>query len=189
AWPRRTDASIIEVDYASEYRYEGRQVPSLQGLEGGNRVIYIGTFSKVLFPALRIGFIVAPEPLVEPLTAIRAVSGRHGSALDQEALARFILEGHLGRHIRRMRRIYRERLEALRAACREYLDGFLTLEPAVSGLQLVGWLPEGTDDHAFSRKAEAAGIVLPNLSRYSIAMRRRPGVLLGFGAFTEAEIR
>src|SRR5690606_16249125 len=164
-WAHRSGAWIIEDDYDSEYRYSGHPIPSLQGLDGGNRVLYIGTFSKVLFPALRIGFIVAPDQLVQPLKAARAVSGRHGSAIDQEVLARFILDGQLGRHIRRMRRIYRERLEALRAACREYLDGFLTLEPAVSGLQLVGWLPEGTDDHAFSRKAEAAGIVLPNLSR------------------------
>lgn len=186
-WAHRTGAWIIEDDYDSEYRYAGPPIPSLQGLDGGNRVIYIGTFSKVLFPALRIGFIVAPQELVEPLTAVRAVSGRHGSAIDQEALARFILDGHLGRHIRRMRRIYRERLEALRANCERYLKGFLELDSAVSGLQLIGWLPPGADDAEFSRQASEGGIELPNLSRYCVAMRRPPAVLLGFGAFSETE--
>lgn len=186
-WAHRTGAWIIEDDYDSEYRYAGHPVPSLQGLDGGNRVIYIGTFSKVLFPALRIGFIVAPEELVQPLAAARAVSGRHGSAIDQEALARFIFDGHLGRHIRRMRRIYRERLEALRLNCDRYLKGFLELDSTVSGLQLVGWLPQDTDDTAFSREAADAGVELPNLSRYCVAMHRPPAVLLGFGAFSEAE--
>lgn len=186
-WAHRSGAWIIEDDYDSEYRYSGRPIPSLQGLDGGNRVIYIGTFSKVLFPALRIGFIVAPEELVEPLTAVRAVSGRHGSAIDQETLARFILDGYLGRHIRRMRRVYRERLEALRHNCDRYLKGFLELDSAVSGLQLVGWLPPGTDDAAFSRYAAKGGVELPNLSRYCVAAPRPPAVLLGFGAFSEAE--
>src|SRR5690606_22850251 len=173
-WAERTGSWIIEDDYDSEYRYSGHPIPSLQGLDGGRRVIYIGTFSKVLFPALRIGFIVAPPELTAPLTNIRAVSGRHGNAIDQEALARFILEGHLGRHIRRMRRIYRERLEALREACHRHLGGFIELDAAVCGLQLVGWLPEDCDDSRFSGEAEAAGIVLPNLSRFCVNAPPRP---------------
>lgn len=186
-WARRNDSWIIEDDYDSEFRYSGHPIPSLQGLDGGERVIYIGTFSKVLFPALRIGFIVAPEALVGPLAAARALSGRHGNGVDQEALARFILDGHLGRHIRRMRRLYRERLEALRHNCARHLGGFLELDATISGLQVVGWLPRGIDDETFSRKARAVGIELPDLSRYCIATQRPPGVLMGFGAFTEEE--
>lgn len=186
-WARRSDAWIVEDDYDSEFRYSGRPIPSLQGLDGGVRVIYVGTFSKVLFPALRIGFIVAPEALVGPLVAARAISGRHGSPIDQEALTRFIADGHLGRHIRRMRRVYRERLEALRYNCARHLGGFLDLDAAISGLQVVGWLPRDVDDAAFSRLAGEAGIELPNLSRYCIEARRPPAVLLGFGAFTQAE--
>lgn len=186
-WARRSGAWIIEDDYDSEFRYSGRPIPSLQGLDGGTRVIYVGTFSKVLFPALRIGFIVAPEALLEPLVAARAISGRHGSPIDQEALTRFIADGHLGRHIRRMRRVYRERLEALRHNCTRHLTGFLNLDTAISGLQVVGWLPPDIDDAAFSRLAGEAGIELPNLSRYCVQARRPPAVLLGFGAFTQTE--
>ncbi|MCF3595793.1 PLP-dependent aminotransferase family protein [Rhodobacteraceae bacterium LMO-12] len=186
-WAQKAQAWIIEDDYDSEYRYSGQPIPSLQGLDGGNRVIYVGTFSKVLFPALRIGFIIAPEPLIAPLVGARAVSGRHGSAIDQEVLAQFIREGHLGRHIRKMRRLYRERLEALQQNCKTYLGGFLTLDSVVSGLQVVGWLPRHVNDLEFSQAAAQLGITLPNLSRYCISASLPPAVLFGFGAFSEKE--
>ncbi|SLN66726.1 MocR-like pyridoxine biosynthesis transcription factor PdxR [Oceanibacterium hippocampi] len=187
-WANQTGAWILEDDYDSEYRFVGKPIPSLQGLDGGNRVIYVGTFSKVLFPALRIGFIVPPPELVDPIVAVRAISGRHGSAIEQQVLARFITEGHLGRHIRRMRRLYRTRMEALLHHSKRELDGLLRVEAADSGLQTIGWLNEDVDDEVFYRAASNRGIELANLSRYCIESRRPPGVVMGFGAFSEEQI-
>jgi GntR family transcriptional regulator/MocR family aminotransferase len=187
-WARRRNAWIIEDDYDSEYRFFGPTIPSLQGLEGGTHVIYVGTFSKVLFPALRIGFIVAPLALVEPIVAARALTGRHGNPLDQQVLAKFILEGHLGRHVRRMRDVYRSRMEALLHFSERWLKGAIEVERADAGLQTMGWLAEDVDDRAVSEAAARAGIQVANLSRYCIQASRPPGLVFGFGAFSEAEL-
>ncbi|MDQ6639662.1 MAG: PLP-dependent aminotransferase family protein, partial [Pseudomonadota bacterium] len=136
-WARRRGAWIVEDDYDSEFRFDGKPIPSLQGLDGGGHVIYVGTFSKVLFPSLRVGFIVAPSQLIEPLSAARAVSGRHGSTLEQRLLARFIDEGHLARHVRRMRALYRERQDILLDQCHRRLGDRLRVEHAESGMQTV----------------------------------------------------
>jgi GntR family transcriptional regulator / MocR family aminotransferase len=187
-WARRWSAWIIEDDYDSEYRYTGRTIPSLQGLEGGEHVIYIGTFSKVLFPALRIGFIVAPPALVEPIVAARALAGRHGNPLDQQVLATFILEGHLGRHVRRMRDVYKSRMEALLDYAHRWLRGAVEIERADAGLQTIGWLTRGMDDREVSLAAARADIQVANVSRYCIEASRPPGLVFGFGAFSEHEL-
>jgi GntR family transcriptional regulator / MocR family aminotransferase len=187
-WARRWNAWIVEDDYDSEYRFSGGTMPSLQGLEGGEHVIYIGTFSKVLFPALRIGFIVAPPALVEPIVAARALAGRHGNPLDQQVLATFILEGHLGRHVRRMRDLYRSRMEALLQYSHRWLRGVVEIERADAGLQTIGWLTGGMDDQRVSLAAARAGIQVPNVSRYCIETPRPPGLVFGFGAFSEQEL-
>ena len=109
AWAQQNKAWIVEDDYDSEYRYAGRPLASLQGLDEGDRVLYLGTFSKVLFPSLRLGYVVAPHALVDAFTSSRALYGRHAPGIDQAVLAEFIAEGHLARHIRRMRRLYAER--------------------------------------------------------------------------------
>ena len=187
-WANRSGGWIIEDDYDSEYRYGSKPVPSLQSLDGGENVIYLGTFSKVLFPALRIGFIVAPPELVDPLVAIRAISGRHGNAIEQLVLARFIREGHLGRHIRRMRRIYRARMEALVHHAQQHLAGALRVETADAGLHTVAWLNSGVDDAAIYAAGQEQDLELSHLSRYCIETSHPPGLLLGFGAFSEEEI-
>lgn len=187
-WARRHQSWIIEDDYDSEYRFHGKAIPSLQGLEGGDHVIYVGTFSKVLFPGLRIGFIVAPPPLVEPLIAVRTLAGRHGNPLDQKVLARFIAEGHLGRHIRRMRKLYRMRMEALLHAGQRWLGGAVDLEPAEAGLQTIGRLAAGFNDQRVSRVAAQGGVEVADLTRYCIATKRPPSLVFGFGGFTEDEI-
>lgn len=188
-WARRSSAWIIEDDYDSEYRFDGKPIPSLQGLDGGRHVIYVGTFSKVMFPSLRTGFIVCPPALVGPLTAARAVSGRHGSALEQRVLARFVAEGHLARHIRRMRALYRERQKVLLQACERRLHGKLRVEAAASGLQTVGWLPQGSDDREIARRAREAGVETAPLSRFGLGTLRPPALVLGFGGFDAPRIR
>ena len=187
-WARERKAWIIEDDYDSEYRFSGKTIPSLQGLDGGEYVVYVGTFSKVLFPGLRIGFIVAPLSLVDPIVAVRTLAGRHGNPLDQQVLARFILDGHLGRHIRRMRKLYETRMEALLHSTGRWLAGAVSLEHADAGLQTIGWLSAGFDDRLVSMRAAGAGVEVANLSRYCIETRRCPGLVFGFGAFDEDEL-
>ena len=187
-WARERKAWIIEDDYDSEYRFSGKTIPSLQGLDGGEYVIYVGTFSKVLFPGLRIGFIVAPPSLIDPIIAVRTLAGRHGNPLDQQVLARFIMDGHLGRHIRRMRKLYEIRMEALLYSTGRWLKGAVSLERADAGLQTIGWLNAEFDDHLVSKRAAEAGVEVANLSRYCIETMRRPGLVFGFGAFDEHEL-
>ncbi len=187
-WARERRAWVIEDDYDSEYRFSGKTIPSLQGLDGGEFVVYVGTFSKVLFPGLRLGFIVAPPMLVDAIVAVRTLAGRHGNPLDQQVLARFILDGHLGRHVRRMRKLYETRMEALLLSTRRWLAGAVAVEPAEAGLQTVGWLNSEFDDRSVSTHAAEAGIEVAHLSRYCIDTIRPPGLVFGFGAFDEREI-
>jgi len=188
-WARRRGAWIVEDDYDSEFRFDGKPIPSLQGLDGGEHVIYVGTFSKVLFPSLRVGFIVAPPQIIEPLSAARAVSGRHGSALEQRLLARFIGEGHLARHVRRMRALYRERQDILLERCQRRLGDRLRVERADSGLQTVAWLQPHLNDHEVSERAAKLGLEVAPLSRFCLQAQRAPALILGFGGFGERRIR
>lgn len=184
-WAARADAWIIEDDYDSEYRYAGRPISSLQGLDRQGRVIYLGTFSKVLFPALRLGYLVVPPGLVDACIAAKAVSDRNCPLIEQAVAASFITEGHFGRHLRRMRLLYQSRQEALLEAGRKHLGGLLEMAPAETGLHLIGWLPDDADDRLVAARAEQAGIQAPALSVYSLKARRRPGLLLGYAAFDE----
>jgi GntR family transcriptional regulator/MocR family aminotransferase len=187
-WLSRAGAWVIEDDYDSEYRYSGRPIAALQGLDFTGRVIYIGTFSKVLFPSLRLGYLVLPPDLVEAFIAARALVDRHSPLIDQAVLTDFITEGHFSRHIRRMRALYGERQEVLLEAARQELAGALELQPVESGMHLVGWLPQGTDDRAAAQIALEHGVETPALSAYAIDPLRRPGLLLGFAAFSPREI-
>jgi GntR family transcriptional regulator/MocR family aminotransferase len=188
-WASRAGAWVLEDDYDSEYRYAGRPLAALQGLDREGRVIYLGTFSKVLFPALRLGYLVVPPDLVEAFVAARAMVDRHSPTLDQAALADFIAEGHFARHIRRMRGLYAERQAILVEAARQQLAGLLDVPPAEAGMHLVGWLPAGVDDVDASQRAAAHGVEAPPLSLYSLEPLRRRGLLLGYTAVGEKEIR
>jgi GntR family transcriptional regulator / MocR family aminotransferase len=190
AWARQQQAWIVEDDYDSEFRYTGRPLASLQGLDTADRVIYVGTFSKVLCPALRVGYLVAPAPLVETLAIARGVADRHGATLDQAALARFMDDGGLVRHVRQMRTRYAERQEVLVSAAARELCGLLDVTPQPAGLHLVGWLPEGADDRAAAERAWAHGIETSPLSTYSASGRSpRPGLMLGYAGVSAAAIR
>ncbi|MDN2564867.1 PLP-dependent aminotransferase family protein [Aquibium sp. A9E412] len=187
-WARQSNGWIVEDDYDSEFRYRGRPVRSLQGLDGGERVVYVGTFSKMLFPGLRLAYVVVPRPFVELFVNARIVAGRQSPTFEQVIVERFISEGHLGRHIARMRRLYAARRAALIEAARRRLPGLLELRPADTGLQLLAWLPEGWSDQAVSQAAAGHGLEITPLSRLAVERAMPPALLLGFGNFTPAAI-
>ena len=189
-WASRTGAWVVEDDYDSEFRYAGRPLAAMQGLDTTGRVIYLGTFSKVLFPSLRMGYMVVPEDMVEAFTAARALIGWCSPVIDQSIVADFIGEGHFARHIRRMRALYAERQRAVVAAARRELAGLLEVGAAAAGMHLTGWLPEGVDDAAASRAAVAGGVQTQPLSAFALERHyRRGGLLLGYAAYNEREIR
>ena len=188
-WARASGALIFEDDYDSEYRYAGRPVPALQGLDRSGSVLFAGTFSKVLFPALRLGYLVLPPDLVAPFAAAASATMRNTAALDQAVLCDFIVDGHFGRHLRRMREVYAERLSALMDGAREHLGGLLDLSPIEAGLQTVGWLRTGVDGAAAVEAAAARGVDVTSLSVYSDGPPAREGLHLGFAAVDLPEIR
>ena len=160
-------------------------------VQSPSRVLYAGTFNKTLVPALRLGYLVVPEQLVDPLRAVRAAIDRQTSSFLQGVMTDFITEGHYARHLRRMRGLYAERQSALAAAVQEELGDILVLEPDPAGLHLVGWLPEGVDDRAAAVTARAAGVEVYPLSAYRLEPlpNRRGGLILGYAPFDPADIR
>lgn len=187
-WAHRTGAWILEDDYDSEYRYTGRPLPALQGLDSEYRTVYLGTLSKTLFPSLRLGYMVVPPDLIGPFVAAKALADRHAPSAEQAVLADFIAEGHFARHIRRTRVLYAERQAVLVAAAARDLGGLLEVAPAEAGMHLVGRLPAGADDRRASAQALAHGVEAPALSSYGLAAERPQGLLLGYAAFSQADI-
>ncbi len=163
-WARRRGAWIVEDDFDSEFRYAGRPVAALQGLDTAGRVIYTGSFSKVLFPAIRLGYLIVPEPLVDAFGAARALADRHSAGIEQVLATEFLAEGHFARHVRRMRMLYAERQQALVAAAGRELAGVLEVAPAEAGIHLVGWAAEQADDQVMAERARAAGVITAPVS-------------------------
>jgi GntR family transcriptional regulator/MocR family aminotransferase len=188
-WAQRSNAWILEDDYDSEYRYAGRPLTALQGLDNANRVIYIGTFSKVLFPGLRLGYLVVPPHLVDAFIAARAMADRQSPVLDQVVLAEFIAEGFFARHLRRMRTLYAERRATLVDAIARELGGMLEIISEEAGLHVLAQLPKGVDDRTLSRRAAMRNIEALPLADYALARQARGGLVLGYAALTEREIR
>ena len=181
-WASHTGAWVVEDDYDSEFRYGARPVPCLHGLDVDGRVIYVGSFSKTLFPSLRLGFLIVPPDLQGGLVAARAAADQHPPVLDQAVLADFIGEGHFARHLRRMRVAYRERLDALTDAAARYCRGALRLRPTRTGLHAIADL-EGADAARVSREAAARGVEATPLSAYFARRGTRSNALvLGFAA-------
>jgi GntR family transcriptional regulator/MocR family aminotransferase len=201
-WARRAGSWIVEDDYDSYFRYRGRPIPALQRFDDDTaqrhqpRVIYVGTFSKTMFPALRLGFCVVPDTLVEAAANARAVASRNSPIADQAALAAFILDGHYDRHLRRARLVYQERYEAICAACDRDLGGVLTLTAASAGTHVLAWFNPGTRRDGVStayaprvsRAAVEDGLVVFPLSRYCVDPPQRDGFVLGYGAITPRQI-
>jgi len=188
-WARATAAFIVEDDYDSEYRYGGQPLPALQGLDVHDRVIFIGSFNKLLFPSLRLGYLVVPPALIEPLVALRSAMGLHAPALGQAVLCDFITGGHLFRHVRRMRRVYAARRAALVDAVDSLLRGVLQLSDSEAGLQVPGRLLVRLDSQLVAAEAATNGVLVTPLSRYARRPIAADGLLLGFAAIDEREIR
>ena len=188
-WAETQGAWIIEDDYDSIYRHSGHPLAALQGLDNAGRVIYVGTFSKVLFPAMRAGYMVVPPDLVEPFHAMRAHVDRGSSVLEQVALASFIDEGHLARHIRRMVTLYRERQAFFIQAANAELNQLLTVEPNATGLHLVGWLPKGSKDAEVSAQMAKVGVDAAALSSFALEPLNEPGLVLGYAAVPKTQIK
>ena len=182
-WARQHDAWILEDDYDSEYRFAGRPLASLAGLDGGRNVIYLGTLSKVLFPALRLGYMVVPEEHVEAFVGARFASDRHTWILEQAVVADFFNEGHFDRHIRRMRILYAQRQQQLSDAIDRFLPDIIDLQKSETGLHDLAWLRRHNDDAAVAQKAQEGGVQITALSSYCRQQRLPPGLLFGYAGF------
>jgi GntR family transcriptional regulator/MocR family aminotransferase len=182
-WAQPSGAWIVEDDYDSEFRYSGHPFPSLQGLDP-SRVIYLGTMSKVMFPSMRLGYAIVPEPLVEAYAGARALVDRHSPTADQHVLAAFMKDGMFEAHIRRVRGAYTERRNALIAALKKHLPGWAKLQPSDQGMHLVLWLPDDMDDIKVTQEALTEGIVMRAISPMYSKGAARPGLMLGFGGFS-----
>lgn len=188
-WAQKSGGWIFEDDYDSEYRYSGPPIPALQGFDPSESVIFAGSFSKVMFPSLRLGYLVIPPALVPHFAATMSLTTRHAPLSGQAVLCDFITEGHLSRHLRRMREIYAERLSILLESAREKLAGLLEISQIEAGLQTVGWLGEGIEGEWAARAAAARGVEVFPVSRYSQGRVAREGLQLGFAAVDAREIR
>jgi GntR family transcriptional regulator / MocR family aminotransferase len=187
-WARRRDVVIVEDDYDAEYRYGGRPIEPLHSLDDGGRVLYMGTFSKIMRPVLRLGFLVAPPSLHGALRMARYVSSWHAELPAQAALAQFIDEGLLARHIRRSRREYQARHERVTELLCALFAGRLEMVPSAAGLHLSAVLADGTDDAGIVRKALQEGVGLFALSEFAVAGPVTPGLVFGYGAIALPEI-
>jgi len=188
-WAVRSDAWIIEDDYDSEYRFGSRPIPSLQGMDVRGRVIYIGTFSKVLFPSLRLGYMVVPKDLLAAFSAARDAADIFSSTFFQAVLTDFIGEGHFARHIRRMRMLYMDRRKALVSAIQTQMPDVLEVIGAEAGMHLVALLPPGICDVSVSKHAAQNGISAMPLSSCYLKPAKRGGLILGYGGVNRRQIQ
>jgi GntR family transcriptional regulator/MocR family aminotransferase len=187
-WARRRGAWLIEDDYDSEYRYDTQPIASLHGLDTDQRVLYIGTFSKVLFPALRVGYVVIPLDLVERFRLIRDAMDIFPATLYQAVLHDFLREGHFARHLRRMRAIYAKRRGVLVAAIEHEFGGDVRIAGDRAGFHLVVLLPPETRDHDVAVRAARRGISVIPLSSCYAGPRPKEGLVLGYGPTRANEI-
>ena len=184
AWAERHDAAIIEDDYDSEFRYGGRPIEPLETLDETGRVVYIGSFSKTLLPALRLGFLVTPPSIRAAVHKAKFVTDWHTSVLGQAALARFIDDGGFARHLRRMNAVYRERHDRIVRGLRQELVEHLELIPSMAGLHVAAFARTATVDQVQEviEAAAEAGVAVQPLARCAVQPPGRPGLLLGYGA-------
>jgi len=186
-WAGRSGSWIFEDDYDSEYRYVGRPVPALQGFDQGQSVIFSGSFSKVLLPTLRLGYLVVPPDLVDTFAAARFMTDRHSSVLDRAVMCDF-LEGHFGRYIRRMRELHAARAEALVRAIESRVAGLIELAPTTAGISVVGWLKGDLRAEDVARVAVMKGVEAVPLSRFVLGAARPEGLVLGFAPYDPNQI-
>jgi GntR family transcriptional regulator/MocR family aminotransferase len=189
SWAARAGAFVIEDDYDSEYRFEGAPVPALQSLDNHSSVIFIGSFSKTLFPALRVGYVVLPAPLVDTFVSLRYRTDFRNSSFDQAVLCDFIVDGHLARHLRRMRNLYAERLGTLMEGATQHLGGLLDISNVRAGLYTIGYLKNGMTSQQAEKLAAVQSVEVLAVDRCTLRRPDPNALLLGFGGFDELTIR
>lgn len=187
-WASESGAVILEDDYNGEYQYRGRPLATLHAMANPDQVIYLGSFSKLLFPALRLGYMVVPEACTKPLATIRWLTDRHSPPLEQAVLADFIDKGHFARHLRRMRPLYAKRQQAMLDAAQEYLVGIMTIPPLDGGLHLIGWLEDGVKESDILAAAHDAEIEVTPTSVFSSKASQKSSLILGYAAYNCDEI-
>ncbi|MGF7176708.1 PLP-dependent aminotransferase family protein [Azospirillum doebereinerae] len=181
-WAAQQDAWIVEDDYDSEFRYAGPPLAALQGLDGAGRVVYVGSFGKVMFPALRLGYVVVPPDLVEPVRAARRHFDGGTSVVPQAALHRFLTDGHFASHLRAMRALYAGKRAAILDALGRGFAGLGRAEAGEAGMHVLLRLPDSVPDRVLSARAAAIGLTVPPLSSYGVDGAGGNGVVLGFAA-------
>jgi GntR family transcriptional regulator/MocR family aminotransferase len=184
-WARQSGAAIIEDDYDSEYRYVGAPLPALQGLAEGVATVYLGTFSKVMFPSLRIGYVIVPEQLVKPFGAAKWLADRQTPLLEQAALADFIREGHLERHVRRMRRLYARRREVMVESLARYFGDRASFSGDAAGMHILVRL----DDPEIAERAARNKVILTSSAACYLTGPAPGEFVFAFSALTERTIR
>ena len=189
AWAQRNGSWIVEDDCDSELRYRGKHLPTLFGLDLSRHVITVGSFSKVLAPSIRLGYCVLPEDLVEPFASASSVIGRPPAMVLQTALADFLSEGHLHTHLRRTRRLYAARQDALLDAIGHQLSHRIEASPVDSGLHVIGWNRELVDDIELARGLAAGGVYTYPLGEYRLTRRLPPALLIGFAGTAEEHMQ
>jgi GntR family transcriptional regulator/MocR family aminotransferase len=182
------DGYILEDDYNSEFRFDGPPLPCLQGLDNAGRVIYAGTMSKILYPSLRLGFLVAPPQLVDTLVKVRAVMDQHSPAIDQATLARFITEGFFLSHVKRIRELYAQRRVFFIEQFQKWLGDYFDLEITPAGLHFIAWLRRKEDLPLLMRAREQTGVWPRPLSFICIKAQLDPAFVFGFAAWSQAQI-
>ncbi len=188
AWARSEGGLVVEDDYDSEFRFEGRPLPSLQGLDDSGTVVYLGSFSKVLFPSLRVGYAVLPPDLIAPFQEAKDLTDRQTPILEQQVLAGFLAEGHFERHLRRMRQLYRLRRQALVGSLERHLSGAVEVIGASAGMHLMVRLAVPMDEAEVVSRAAAAGVGVYPARPYFCGEPPGPALVLGYAAMLEERI-
>jgi GntR family transcriptional regulator/MocR family aminotransferase len=189
AWARRQNAVIVEDDYDGEFRYEGQPLESLQGLDPEGRVIYIGTFSRTIFPSLRIGYLIAPKSLVPAISAAKWLCDRHTGTLEQRTLAEFISSGMYERHLHQVRKRNTSRRTALLEAIAKYIGNRVEITGEGAGAHIVLWPNWRLDEETIIRKAAAQNVSIYGIAPYFLRTPTRAGFMIGYSRMKEADIR
>ena len=188
SWAARSGTIIVEDDYDSEYRYSGRPIPALAGIDHGGSVVYIGTFSKVLVPALRLGYLVVPHDLIDVFSRAKWLIDRHSSLLQQQVLADFILEGHLERHIRKMRSVYEERRKLVIEMLQGLFEERVTIYGENAGINVLARFASGLSDREIVERARALGVGITSTRQLYLGDAPAGEFLLNYGGMAEKQL-
>ena len=186
----KNDCWIIEDDYDSEFRYSGNPLPSLQGMDKNNCVLYLGTFSKVLFPGLRLGYLVLPDPeMLNLFVSAKSMMDRQSPTFEQIITYHFLNGGYFTKHIRKMKTLYKERQEFLVNEVEKELGDLIQLKSSDAGMHLIAWLPDNFNDMEISKKAKDNNLIIYPISEYVLKFKQKPGLLLGYTAFDKPKLK